>query len=103
MYEKDKKIVFKEAYKRFTEALTYMVKNESELKKDPKRWKTVQQNFHAKFEKPMDEAWAALLKEDRKGLAPVYLHRKATQDKYVKKILKTFNGKIVNVKEVEDV
>lgn len=97
MVEKDKKSVFKEVYKRFNEAVNYIVRKESELKHDPKRWERIKNNFYEKFEKPLDEAWEALDAEDKKKFASLYLFRKAAQDETVQKVIKTFGGHIVKV------
>ena len=90
---------FKEAHKRFADALKYIVTNEPALKADPVKWAKVQQNFQVKFEKPMDEAWEALTKEERKRMAPLYLFRKAAEDETVKKIISTFDARITGVTE----
>ena len=88
---------FKEAHKRFTKALQYIIKNTTTLKKDPARWKKINKNFKNKFEVPLDAAWAALSKSEKKRLGPIYLHYKAMQDQEVQKILKMINGRIVRV------
>ena len=93
----DKITLFKSIHKQFTDALRYITTNEAKLKANPKRWKMVQRNFEAKFETPLNEAWAALSNEEQDRLAPLYLHRKALQDKIVQKVMKTFNAKIVKV------
>lgn len=93
---------FKAAYKRFIDALRYITENEPKLKQDEKRWAKIKQNFYTKFECVLDENWLALSKDEKKSLSSVYLHRKAQADPVVKKILKTFGGRIVSVKEGED-
>lgn len=93
---------FKTAHQRFYKALRYITDHEAELKVDPKRWVKVKQNFELKFEKPLDEAWQALTPDEKKSLSSIYLHRKAEAEPVVKKVLETFGGRIVRVKEKED-
>ena len=94
---------FKDLHKRFTEALNYIVKNNSKLKADSEKWKKVQLNFINKFEKPLDEAWNQLPEDLKKKFASVYLHRKAMQDKTIQTVVKVFDAKIVKViPEVKD-
>lgn len=88
---------FKIAHKRFIDALRYLVENEQKLKTDPAKWQKIKDNFYGKFEKPLDEAWQALTAEEKKRLAPLYLHRKAQSDPIVQKIIETFNGKIISI------
>jgi hypothetical protein len=90
---------FKQIHKCFTEALRYLIENEKKLKSDPHQWEVVKKNFETKFEQPMDEAWEALTKEEKKRLAPLYLFRKAASDETVKKVLDTFKGRIISVEE----
>lgn len=91
---------FKQAHKRFSEALRYITSKEPELKKDPAKWERIKKNFYTKFEAPLDLAWQALSKEERKRLAPLYLFRKAQEDKVVKKVIDVFNAKILSVEEL---
>jgi hypothetical protein len=91
---------FKAIHKRFTEALRYLMENEVKLKADPSRWAKIKKNFETKFEKPLDEAWAALSTEDRKKLAPLYLFRKAAANETVQKIMTTFGASISSVEEI---
>ena len=90
---------FKIAHKRFTEALRYLIINEQKLKADPVKWQKIKDNFEQKFEKPMDEAWQKLSKEERKRLAPLYLFRKAAADETVKEVIDVFDAKVISVKE----
>ena len=90
---------FKEAQKRFTEALRYIMANEQKLRAIPEKWTKVQKNFKSKFEEPMDAAWQVLNDEEKKRLGPIYLHKKVQSDPLVKKVLEIFDGKIVSVKE----
>ena len=90
---------FKAAHKRFTEALKYIETNEANLKQDETRWQKIKVNFFEKFEKPLDEIWLALSKEERKKMAPLYLHRKAAEDETVKQIIDVFDAKILSVGE----
>jgi len=90
---------FKNFHKRFIEAMQYIIINEEKLKADPIRWQKIKNNFETKFSYPMDEAWLALSKEEKKRLAPLYLFRKVQEDETVKKILDKFGGKIISVKE----
>ncbi len=92
---------FKEAHKRFQDALIYISKNEAELRKDPVKWDRIKKNFLEKFEKPLDAAWAALSKEEQQKLAPLYLFRKAMEDKEIQKVMRVFNGKITKILEDE--
>ncbi|MFA5299842.1 MAG: hypothetical protein WC389_16785 [Lutibacter sp.] len=91
---------FKIAHKRFSEALAYMVSNETELRSTPEKWEKVKRNFYKKFETPLDLAWAALDPEDQKSLSSLYLFRKAAEDQQVKKVMKTFDAKITEVEPV---
>lgn len=92
---------FKQAYERFIKALRYVVENESKLKADPKRWEKIKKNFELKFERPLDEIWNSLTTEEKKHLAPIYLHQKALQNETVKQVMKTFDAEIRNVEENE--
>lgn len=91
---------FKTAHKRFSEALAYMVNNESMLKQTPGKWEKVVNNFRKKFEEPLDSSWNALTKDQQKSLAPLYLFRKAAEDKQVKKVIETFDAKITGVENL---
>jgi hypothetical protein len=93
---------FKDIYKRFADALRYIMAKEAELKKDPERWAKIKKNFTDKFEKPMDEAWLTLPAEDKKRLAPLYLFRKAQQDPIVKEVMAKFDAKVVKVTSNEE-
>ena len=93
---------FKTAHKRFIDGLRYLVENEEKLKADPVRWQKIKQNFELKFERPMDEAWQGLSKEEKKKFSSVYLHRKVQSDPTIQKILKTFDGKITSVTKNEN-
>lgn len=90
---------FKILHKRFADALKYLVENEQKLKADPEHWAKVQKNFEQKFEAPLDKAWLELSKEERKRFATLYLARKTQMDPIVKKVIDTFNAKIVSVTE----
>lgn len=92
---------FKITHKRFSEALRYIITKEGELKKDPVKWERVKKNFFEKFEAPLDEAWQRLSKEEKKRLAPLYLFRKAAADETVKKVIDTFDAKIISIEENE--
>lgn len=92
---------FKQAYGRFIKALRYIVENEPKLKADEKRWDKIKKNFELKFEKVLDESWLALSQEERKKMAPIYLHRRMQSDPAVKKVLEVFNAKIKSVEENE--
>ncbi len=93
---------FKEAHQRFIKALKYIMENEQKLKTDPVKWTKVKQNFEAKFEAPMDSAWEALSKEEKKSLSSVYLHRKAQTDPTIQNVIKTFDAEIKSVEEDEN-
>ena len=86
---------FKKAYERFNKAVKYMSDNEEKLKKDPARWEQIKHNFKTKFEQPLDAAWKALSKDEKKRFNSLYKYRKAMQDEMVRKVIKTFNGKLV--------
>ena len=88
---------FKEAHKRFTEALNYIIKNEMKLKQDKIHWERIKSNFYNKFEKVLDEKWQALPEAEKDRLAPLYLHYKAQQDEAVKQVIQVFNAKITKV------
>jgi len=90
---------FKLAHKKFTEALKYIVENESELKQNPQRWAKITHNFKVKFEQPLDATWQNLTEAERVQLAPLYLHRKVQQDEAIKKVIDVFDGKIVKITE----
>ena len=90
---------FKQAYERFIKALRYIIEKESELKKDPTKWERVKKNFFERFERPLDSAWLALSKDERKKLAPLYLHRRAQSEPTVKKVIEVFGAKIKSVTE----
>lgn len=90
---------FKTAYKRFIDALHYIIENEQKLKADSVKWQKIKDNFKSKFEIPMDFAWQALTKEEQKSLSSVYLHRKLQSDTTVQNIIKTFDAKIKSVEE----
>lgn len=92
-------IDFKKSHKRFTDALRYIMENEEKLKENSDKWSRIQKNFIEKFEEPLDKAWQALTAEERKRLAPIYLHHKAQSDPTAKKIIDTFDAKIINVEE----
>ena len=86
---------FKKAYEQFTQAVKFMSDNELRLKKDPAHWKKIIDNFKTKFEKPLDFAWEALNKEEKKRFEPLYSFRRAMQDEFVQKVIKEFDGKII--------
>lgn len=86
---------FKKAHKQFTEAVKYISDNEIKLKKDPKRLKRIFNNLKTKFEKPLDSAWEALNKEEKKKFESLYSFRRAIQDEFVKKVIEMFDGKII--------
>jgi hypothetical protein len=90
---------FKEAHKRFAEALAYITKNETQLRAIPGKWEKVSKNFYTKFESTLDLAWAALTPDQQKSLAPLYLFRKAAEDNQVKKVIETFDAKITGVEK----
>jgi len=89
---------FKEAYDRFIEALDYITKNEERLKKDPVKWKQIQDNFTNKFEQPMDKLWEELTDEEKKPLLNMYAIRKDNMQEKVKTVVQTFNAKIIKGK-----
>lgn len=92
---------FKQAHKKFTEGLRYIVLNEEKLKADPVKWARIKKNFESKFEQPMDAAWKTLTDEEKKPLLSVYLHRKAQMDPTVKKVMEPFDAEISSVWEAE--
>ena len=94
---------FKTTHKRFIEALRYILANEQKLKADPAKWQKIKANFEQKFERPMDEAWQGLTSEERKRLAPIYLHQKALQDETVRKVIDIFGAEIKSVEENEKI
>src|SRR4030042_3380428 len=94
-------IKFKEAHGRFIKALNYVATNEPKLKADSARWEKITKNFRDRFEAPLDSAWQTLSKEDQKTYTTLYLARKASCDETVKKVMETFNAKVIKVKEDE--
>lgn len=89
---------FKERYEKFKEALTYINKNINMLKKDQTRWEKISYNFKAKFEQPLDDAWASLPKEEKEKFATLYLRRRETADQEMARIQKVadmFKGRII--------
>ncbi len=86
---------FKKAHERFNKAVKYMAEKELELKNDPARWKKIIDNFKTKFEQPLDEAWEALNGVEKIKFESLYQYRKAMQDELVRKLIKTFNGRLV--------
>jgi len=93
---------FKSAYQRFQQALEYIITNEPKLKADSARWEKITKNFRERFEAPLDFAWLALSKEERKRFATLYLARKVQSDETVQKVIKVFNAKVRSVKEDEN-
>lgn len=92
---------FKEVHQKFIKALKYIIVNEIKLKQDKTRWEKIKFNFYNKFEKVLDEKWQTLSKEEKKRLAPIYLHQKAQSDSTIQKIIKTFDAEIRSVEENE--
>ena len=86
---------FKKAHERFSDAVKYISDNEVKLNKDPERLKKIFDNFNNKFEQPLDTAWEALNEEEKKRFKSLYIHRRATQDEFVKKVIEMFDGRIV--------
>jgi len=88
---------FKTLYKRFFDAMRYIIDQKIDPEKEPNRWKLVTTNFYEKFEKPMDEAWNDLPEELKDQVAYLYLKEKAKQDATVQKAIKVFDAKIIKV------
>ena len=93
----DKVEIFKNAHKKFTEALKYISLNEPKLRADPKHWELIKRNFTEKFEKSLDLSWDALSEEEKDNLLPLYGHRKALRNETVQKIMKVFKVEKIEV------
>lgn len=94
--------IFKEAHKRFNEALLYIEKNLETLKKDPQRFAQVQKNFKTKFEDPLDKSWDDLSIEEQNSLGTLYLLRREAANeeiKEIKEIAELFHGKIESIQK----
>ena len=87
---------FKKAHEQYAQAIKFIYDNEIKLKKDLEHWKRVINNLKNKFEQPLDSAWEALNEEEKKRFESLYLHRRATQDEFVKKVIEMFDGKIIS-------
>jgi len=90
---------FKAAHERFTKALKYISNKNEGLRNDPKRWAKIKLNFTERFEKPLDSAWDALTKEEKKKFSSIYLHKKVIQEEIVQKALKVFSGTVIAIEE----
>ena len=90
---------FKKKYKGFNYALEYVMKHFDELKKDKKKWNSIVKNYKNKYEKPLDEAWELLTKEEKDRFKSLYEHRRESaeyQMERINRIVKLFNGKIIS-------
>ena len=91
---------FKKAFEKFNEALAYIEKRSTDLEKDPERLAKIRANFKSKFEKPLDDAWSALGKEEQQRFATLYFVRRegaCSEIDRMKKIAEFFEGHINRV------
>lgn len=88
---------FKDKYKRFYEAMQYIVNQHIDPEKEPEHWAKLTKNFYERFEKPLDACWDALPEALKDQVAHLYLKEKAKQDAIVQKAIKVFDAKIVKV------
>ena len=94
---------FKSLYKRFSDAIQWIIDKNIDPEKEPERWQLIKNNFYKKFEKPLDEAWEALPEELKNQVAHLYLKEKAKQDATTQQAIKVFNAKIVRVSRKQEV
>lgn len=88
---------FKDKYKRFYEALQWIVNQHIDPAKEPKRYEKIKKNFYERFEKPLDDAYEALPEALKDKVAHLYLKEKARQDAIVQKAINVFDAKIMKV------
>jgi len=79
-----------------------MRENENRIKLDSAKWTTVQENFHAKFEAPLDLAWQCLTEAEKIQCDSLLAFKNAKQEESIQKVLSIFNGKIVSAKAITE-
>ena len=94
---------FRIALTAFKQALEYIGAHQAEFEQNKARYAKIKANFSLKYEKPLDEAWKALSKEEKLGcstlkyLDPGLCDQKEFEE--AQRIAKMFNGKIVSVED----